>query len=217
MIKKRDCLLVVFIFALVLSIMACSGASRQQKGTGYGAAAGAGLGALIGQAIGGDTESTLWGAGAGAIVGALAGNQVGKYMDNQERELESALAQERQASIQRDRDVLRATFKSGVFFDFDSANLKPGGRQELERVARVLNKYPKTTILIAGHTDKSGPETYNKKLSERRANAVKDALIQMGVIEERMKAIGYGESQPVSSDPADNRRVEIYIKPITKG
>ncbi|HMB31876.1 MAG TPA: OmpA family protein [Desulfohalobiaceae bacterium] len=217
MIKKKNYLLVAFIFALVLSIMACSGASRQQKGTGYGAAAGAGLGALIGQAIGGDTESTLWGAGAGAIVGAIAGNQVGKYMDNQERDLRSALAQERQASIQRERDILQATFKSGVFFDFDSATLKPGGRRELERVAQVLNKYPKTTIRVEGHTDKAGSETYNQELSERRAEAVKNALIQMGVIKERIQAIGYGESQPVSSDPAENRRVAIFIKPITKG
>lgn len=217
MIKKKNYLLVAFIFALVLSIMACSGASRQQKGTGYGAAAGAGLGALIGQAIGGDTESTLWGAGAGAIVGAIAGNQVGKYMDNQERDLRSALAQERQASIQRERDILQATFKSGVFFDFDSATLKSGGRRELERVAQVLNKYPKTTIRVEGHTDKAGSETYNQELSERRAEAVKNALIQMGVIKERIQAIGYGESQPVSSDPAENRRVAIFIKPITKG
>lgn len=215
--KKRNVLVFVGIVFLCLSLMACSGASRQQKGTGYGAAAGAGLGAIIGQAIGGDTESTLLGAGAGAIVGALAGNQVGRYMDNQERELRGALAHQREASIQREQDILQATFESDVFFDFDSAVLKPGGRRELERVAQVLNKYPKTTIIVEGHTDKSGSETYNQKLSERRAQSVQDALIQMGVIQERIQSIGYGESQPISSDPAANRRVEIFIKPITRG
>jgi outer membrane protein OmpA-like peptidoglycan-associated protein len=138
-------------------------------------------------------------------------------MDNQERELRGALAHQREASIQREQDILQATFESDVFFDFDSAVLKPGGRRELERVAQVLNKYPKTTIIVEGHTDKSGSETYNQKLSERRAQSVQDALIQMGVIQERIQSIGYGESQPISSDPAANRRVEIFIKPITRG
>ncbi len=202
---------------LIIALFGCASSSKQQKGTGVGAATGAGVGALLGQAIGGDTESTLIGAGAGAIVGGIAGNRIGNYMDKQERDLRNSLAEQRSASIQREEDVLRTTFQSDVFFDFDSAKIKPGGRRDLEDVAEVLKKYRKTTILIEGHTDKSGPEEYNQRLSERRAQAVKNALIQMGIIEERLKAVGYGESQPISSDPSQNRRVEISIQPIRQG
>ncbi len=204
--------------ALCVSLIGCaSTSSREQKGAGYGAATGAGIGAVLGQAIGGDTESTLLGAGAGAIVGSLAGWQVGKYMDRQEQELRSAMAQQERASIQRQQDVLKATFDSQVFFDFDSSQVKPGGVQELQQVADVLNKYRKTHVVVAGHTDQSGPEEYNQKLSERRAEAVKKELVNMGVIEERLKAVGFGETKPISSDPSQNRRVEVYIQPIKEG
>ena len=107
-----------------------------------------------------------------------------------------------------------ATFKSEVMFDFDSALLKPGGQAEIARVATVLNKYPQTMLQVEGHTDSIGSEDYNQKLSERRANAVKNALIQQGVYEQRITAIGYGESQPISSADALNRRVNIVITPI---
>ncbi|MCF8109773.1 MAG: OmpA family protein, partial [Desulfohalobiaceae bacterium] len=160
---------------------------------------------------------TLIGAGIGAAVGGLAGNQVGKYMDQQEQDLRNAMAQSEAASIRRDQEVLRATFKSEVLFDFDSATLKPGAYPELERVATVLKKYPKTSILVEGHTDASGSEDYNQTLSEKRAQAVKKALIQKGIREVRVYAAGYGESQPISSDPAANRRVTIVIEPVTKG
>jgi outer membrane protein OmpA-like peptidoglycan-associated protein len=215
--RTKSMALILICAVFCVSLISCAPQSKQGQGTQVGAATGAGLGAILGQAIGRDTESTLIGAGAGAIVGAIAGNQVGKYMDNQERELRQAMAQQQQASIRRDREVLQATFDSEVFFDFDSATLKPGGRRELERVANVLNKYRKTNIRIEGHTDQSGPAEYNQKLSERRAESVKRALIQMGVIEERIQAVGFGETQPISSDPSQNRRVEINIEPITKG
>jgi len=215
--RTRISVLLVICAFLGATLLGCAGASKQQSGTGVGAATGAGIGAILGQAIGKDTKGTLIGAGAGAIVGAIAGNQVGRYMDQQEREMREALDQQEQASIRRDRELLQATFDEDLFFDFDSAKLKEGGLRELDRVADVLNKYRKTTIMVEGHTDKSGPKEYNQKLSERRAEAVKNALIQRGVVEERIKAEGYGETKPVSSDPAQNRRVELFIRPITKG
>jgi OOP family OmpA-OmpF porin len=69
---------------------------------------------------------------------------------------------------------------------------------------------------VEGHTDKTGPEGYNQKLSERRANAVRIALVQREVIKERIKAVGLGETQPVSFDPAQSRWVELNITPIMK-
>lgn len=203
----------VLILVLTLSLAGCAGQTRQTNGTAVGAGVGAGLGAIVGQAIGGDTEATLLGAGIGAALGGVAGNQIGRYMDLQEQELRQAIAASDAASIRREQDVLRATFKSEAFFDYDSATLKPGAMSELSRVATVLNNYPQTHIQVAGHTDSRGAEEYNQRLSERRATAVTRALVQQGVDGRRIATIGYGESQPISSDHAMNRRVEIVIIP----
>ncbi len=204
------------IMALATLLTACAGATKQDQGTGIGAGVGAGLGAIIGQAIGHDTTSTLVGAGIGAVVGGIAGNQIGAYMDNQERALRDATAQSGAASIRRDQDVLTATFKSDLFFDFDSAQLKPGAYYELNRITSVLNQYPQTTIRVEGHTDTRGSVQYNQQLSERRAIAVKNALAQQGVDPMRIEAYGYGKSQPISSSDAMNRRVNIVINPVVQ-
>ena len=208
----------MFIIAiLALSLLSCANATRGQKGAGVGAGVGAAVGAGLGQAIGGDTEATLLGAGIGAALGGLAGWQIGEYMDRQEAELQDALAYTEAASVRRDQDVLTTTFKGDLFFDFDSAMIKPGAYDEIDRTATVLNRYPQTTILVSGHTDRSGSETYNQQLSERRAQAVRDALVNRGVDPRRLRVVGYGESRPISSDPAANRRVELRIVPIEQG
>jgi outer membrane protein OmpA-like peptidoglycan-associated protein len=110
--------------------------------------------------------------------------------------------------------VLTATFKSDLFFDYDSAQLKPGAYNELNRITNVLNNYPQTTIRVEGHTDARGSAEYNQQLSERRAIAVKNALAQQGVDARRIEAIGYGKSQLISSSDAMNRRVNIVINPM---
>jgi outer membrane protein OmpA-like peptidoglycan-associated protein len=208
---------IFLIGILVLSFISCANATRGQKGAGVGAGVGAAVGAGLGQAIGGNTESTLIGAGIGAALGGLAGWQVGEYMDRQEAELQQAFANSEAAAISREQDVLTATFKGDVFFDFDSAVLKPGAYTEIDRTAGVLNRYPQTSILVAGHTDTTGSETYNQQLSERRAQAVRDALVNRGVDPRRLRVIGFGESQPISSNDAMNRRVELRIEPIRQG
>jgi len=191
--------------------------TNQEKGTAVGAGTGAAVGAILGQAIGRDTESTLIGAGIGAAVGGIAGNQIGRYMDLQEQDLRNAIAASESASIRREEDILRATFKGEAFFDYDSDKLKPGAYPELRRISEVLNKYPQTTIEVGGHTDVRGSEAYNQNLSERRAFAVTDELIRNGVSAQRIQPVGYGESHPISSDHAMNRRVEIIIVPIRQG
>ena len=194
--------------------------TKQQKGTAIGAATGAAVGAAVGGAAASKSDRSkgiIIGGLAGAIAGGLLGNQVGAYMDRQEEALRQAMAAATaadQASIQRSQDVLIATFKSDMFFDFDSAKIKPGAYAEIDRVAKVLADYPQTTIEIQGHTDSSGSEAYNQVLSERRADAVRNALMQRGIAAERMNPIGFGESQPVSSAASANRRVTIVLTPI---
>lgn len=214
----KKILTTIFAVALLVNLFSCASLQTQQEqGTAAGAGVGAGVGALLGQVIGGDTEATLIGAGIGAALGGLAGNQIGRYMDNQEKDLQNAIAYTESASISRDQDVLRATFRGETFFDYDKSTLLPGAYAELQRISDVLNKYPQTIIEVGGHTDTRGSEEYNLRLSEQRAQAVKNELIRNGVMAQRIKAVGYGESRPISSDHAMNRRVEIIIVPIREG
>jgi outer membrane protein OmpA-like peptidoglycan-associated protein len=217
MIRMKTHMKYLLIGLMVLTLMSCANATTGQKGAAIGTGVGAAVGAGLGQAIGGNTESTLIGAGIGAAVGGLAGWQIGEYMDRQEAELQQAFANSEAAAISREQDVLTATFKGDVFFDFDSSNLKPGAYREIDRTAGVLNRYPQTTILVEGHTDSKGAEAYNQQLSERRAQAVRDALVNRGVDARRLRVIGYGESQPISSSDAMNRRVELRIEAIQQG
>ncbi len=211
--------IVTGLFIMIsLTLFSCASMqTNQQKGTAVGAGSGAAVGAILGQAIGGNTESTLIGAGIGAAVGGIAGNQIGKYMDMQEQELRNAIAASEAASIRREQDILRATFKGEAYFDYDSSQLKPGAYEELRRIADILNKYPQTTIEVGGHTDTRGSEEYNQRLSEQRAQAVGSELMRNGVAAQRITIVGYGESRPISSDHAMNRRVEVIIEPIRQG
>jgi len=208
---------IIFSLTLVVFLCSCAGTTNQERGAKTGVLIGAAGGAALGQAIGRNTTGTLVGAGIGALVGGLAGHQIGAYMDRQEQELRSAMAQSDAVSIQRTQDVLTATFKSETFFDLNSSTLKPGAYVEMDRVAGVLNKYPQTTIRVEGHTDSKGSEDYNQTLSEKRAVSVKNALVQRGVDPARIQTVGYGESQPISSNDAMNRRVSIVITPIKSG
>lgn len=223
----RKLIILTALFALAVSGCATKTQTGALVGTGVGAAVGAGLG----QAIGRSTGATLIGAGVGAVAGGLTGAAIGNYMDKQEQEMRQALANVEAASIQRERqvleeaergrvqgdlDVLTVTFKSDFMFDVNSSTILPGAYDELNRVAKVLNQYPQTNITIAGHTDGTGSEEYNLRLSQRRAEAVKTALVGMGVNSARMTTIGYGKSKPVAPNSTEagrqqNRRVEIRI------
>ncbi len=192
--------------------------TKTQQGAMYGTGIGAAVGAGLGQVIGGDTESTLVGAGIGAALGGAAGAGIGRYMDNQEAMLRQQFAASDAANVQRNANLLAVTFRGDVLFDVDSAALKPGAYNEINRVANVLTQYPQTNVQIAGHTDSTGPETYNQDLSERRAMSVQNALANQGVPMNRMRAIGFGESQPIADNSTAqgrqlNRRVVVTIAP----
>ncbi|OZY60566.1 hypothetical protein CJF39_05095 [Pseudomonas lundensis] len=103
-----------------------------------------------------------------------------------------------------------------VLFDFDQASLKANSRDSVTTLANYLIKNPDRKVIVEGYTDSKGSAAYNQGLSERRANAVKNALVRAGVEPSRIVAQGYGKEYPVadnasSSGRAQNRRVEVTI------
>jgi outer membrane protein OmpA-like peptidoglycan-associated protein len=104
----------------------------------------------------------------------------------------------------------------GVLFGFDEAEVLPGAERSLDQLAEVLVENPEQRILVEGFTDNIGPAEYNLGLSQERAEAVRDALVERGIDPERIETRGYGEDYPVASNETAagrqmNRRVEIVI------
>ncbi|MFJ7795515.1 OmpA family protein [Pseudomonas sp. NPDC096950] len=105
-----------------------------------------------------------------------------------------------------------------VKFDFDKSVVKPNSYGDIKNLADFMKQYPSTTTTVEGHTDSVGPDAYNQKLSERRANAVKQVLTnQYGVESSRVQSVGYGESRPVADNKTEagravNRRVEAQVE-----
>jgi len=103
-----------------------------------------------------------------------------------------------------------------VLFDTGKATLKPGAALALDRLANFMRDNPRTSIIVEGHTDSRGGEDYNQQLSERRAQAVAQALAERGVSADRYRTMGRGEDFPVASNDTvagrqQNRRVEIVF------
>lgn len=105
-----------------------------------------------------------------------------------------------------------------VKFDFDKAQVQQGSYSDIENLAEFMKQFPQTATTVEGHTDSVGNDAYNQKLSERRAGAVRDVLVnQFGVEANRVNAVGYGESTPVADNAtgegrAVNRRVEAAVE-----
>lgn len=210
----------LFIFSCILTMIGCALQTNTQKGATYGAAGGAVAGAILGQIIGHDTEATLIGTAVGAAVGGAGGAAVGNMMDKQEAEMRQALADSEAAAISREGNLLEISLKGDVTFDTDSAIVRPGLYSEIDRIANILIKYPNTVIQVEGHTDSTGTESYNMELSARRAEAVKNILVNKGVEPARILTLAFGESKPIASNDYDygraqNRRVEIKVAPTT--
>ena len=212
------------VWLCIFFMMGCAAPQQQtktQQGGLYGAAGGAAAGALIGQVIGRDTKGTLIGAAIGAAIGGGGGAAVGRMMDNQERDMRNAMASSEAAAVSREGNLLAITFKGGVTFDTDSSVVRKGFYSELDRVASVLSQYPNTYVRVEGHTDSMGSNEYNMNLSNRRASAARDILVQQGIGSHRIDIVGYGETMPVATNDTEagrqkNRRVEIKIAPQTQ-
>ncbi len=113
--------------------------------------------------------------------------------------------------------ITASSFDPGpIFFDYNQASIRSGSQAALDAVASIMKERPRLRIEVRGHTDATGGEEYNQKLSEERAMAVRTALISLGVEEGRIRARGFGMSQPVATNEteegrAKNRRTEFVV------
>jgi outer membrane protein OmpA-like peptidoglycan-associated protein len=197
------------IFLLALLLLHSFSCNRTAQGTAIGAAAGALVGVLIA-----DGDDNAKGILIGATVGGIAGAIIGSYMDKHARKLKQDLG--KSAEVERVGESILVTFDSGIMFDVDSYALKASTKANLDKMAETMKEYDKTEIIVMGHTDATGSDEYNQKLSENRAASVSRFLQQNGVTAKRVTTKGFGEQKPVGSNNTvsgreQNRRVEIAI------
>ena len=206
----------VFAVGLISAALAVGGCATSPNNTQKGAGIGAVVGALLGKATGDNDKSRYaW----GAVVGAIAGGAIGNYMDRQEEEMREQLA-DTGFQVVREGDNLRLIMPGDITFATNSASISPNFNPVLQDVAKVVNNYEKTVLMIEGHTDDTGADSYNQTLSERRAQSVKNLLVTFNVNPTRVTTVGLGEYQPkVPNTSAENRqmnrRVELKIQPLT--
>ncbi len=197
------------ILAITLITAGCSSLSRTERGAIIGAGAGGAIGGVIGNQTGSTARGAIIGAAVGGVVGAIIGNQ----MDKQAGELAQNIPG---AKVERVGEGIQVTFASGLLFDFDSDRIRAEAAQNLRNLAASLDKYPNTDLLIVGHTDADGPDSYNWDLSERRASSAASYLATQGVARARLRTVGRGETEPVATNDSEagkqqNRRVEVAI------
>lgn len=197
-------------------ILACASADDPNRRTKTGAATGAVAGAVVGGVVGNQSGNPRTGAAIGAAVGAGVGAAIGRRMDQQQRELQQIEGIEVTRTAE---DELRVALRNEVLFDVDSTALRSASRDTLRDMAGVFSRYTDTRISVEGHADSTGPDDYNLDLSQRRANAVKNYLVDQGVTGSRISSTGYGESRPRATNGTRrgrqlNRRVEVQVKAI---
>lgn len=207
--------LTIFIAAsLLVGCGAVKNSNNQQKGTVIGAAGGTILGLIIGNNVG-DGDNQTEGAIAGAAIGGIAGNLIGRRMDKQAQEIQATLPG---ADVERVGEGILVTFDegSGVKFATNQSALNASSQSTLDQLIQVMNEYPGTEVLVAGHTDDQGAADYNLELSRKRAASVRDYLSTHGIAGNRIAMTYSGETAPKASNAtpegrAQNRRVEIGI------
>lgn len=194
-------------------------ANKAQKGAAIGTVGGAIIGGVIGNNVG--KGNTVLGAVIGGVVGGVAGGIIGNSMDKQAEKIKNEIPG---AEVQRVGEGIIVTFseknpdgsKMGVYFDFDRSDITANSELALNKLIQIFKEYPETNLLVEGHTDDKGADSYNLALSERRALAVGNYLKNAGILSSRITINWYGETQPKvenSNDVnrAENRRVEFAI------
>ena len=171
----------------------------------------------VGGAALGAIESSTW-AGGGALVGAgMAAAYC--WVHGAEAQQVAVVEEEvmvEEVAVAEPAEAVRVELD--VKFDFDKDRVKEESYGDIKNLADFMNQYPQTTTTVEGHTDSVGSDAYNQGLSERRANAVRNVLVnQYGVDGSRVNAVGYGKTRPVADNATEagraiNRRVEAEVE-----
>ena len=213
----------LLMIPILLTMTSCSGTkqmSNKDKGVAIGAAGGAVIGGVIGNNVG-NKNNTALGAILGAVVGGVAGGIIGNNMDKQAEKIKSEIPG---AKVVRVGEGIEVTFdennpdgsKAGVYFETNKYDITANSKLALDKLQKIFSEYKNTNILIEGHTDNVGSDTYNMRLSERRANNAGNYLMNAGISSNRLLIRWYGENQPKVDNSSDenrtlNRRVQFVI------
>ena len=210
MVRKALVLILIAAFTFACATTDDDPNKKTKRGATIGAVAGAIAGAVIGNQSGNNRTGAVIGAAAGAAVGAA----VGRRMDKQEQELRQIEGVE---VTRPSEGEINVRLTSDILFDFNSSALRGSSRDTLRDLAQNFRQYPDNRLMVEGHTDSVGTDSYNQKLSEQRAANVADYLIEQGVSASTITVYGYGESRPKETNDTPegrqlNRRVEIHIQ-----
>lgn len=209
-----------------LSVALLTGcASTGTSNTTDGVVGGAAVGALAGQLIGGNTQSTLIGAAVGATAGGLIGYSLDEQANNIARSLGTGVNNDPLAYLDPNQDLIvsnngryvKIMFRDRMMFPTNSSRLTSAASYKVGKVGRILREYPQTIVQVAGYTDDRGGYNYNYDLSKQRAGTVSNRLYREGINNPSYttgcsynKALVPNNS---SRNMALNRRVEIYLYP----
>ena len=194
--------------AVAVWLSACATATPEQKGAGTGAV----IGAVAGQLLGRDSQSTAIGAGLGALGGYIWSRQ----MEDKKRAMEQATAGTGTVVTQTADNQLKLSIPSDISFDTGRADIQPHLRPILDQFAQGLSQQTAMEVRIVGHTDSTGSPAINNPLSVNRAQSARDYLVSRGVHSSRIQIDGRGSSEPVADNSsaegrARNRRIEIFL------
>ncbi|WP_074406181.1 MULTISPECIES: OmpA family protein [Aquimarina] len=203
----------VMAVTFLTSCEAVKNSNNTQRGAVIGTAAGAVIGGIIGNNV--KNKNSALGAVIGGVVGGVAGGVIGKQMDKQAQKIESEIPG---AEVTRVGEGIDVVFdeNSGVYFATNKSTLNSKSKTNLNKLAGIFKEYPDTNIIVEGHTDSTGDDSYNMSLSQKRANAVTNYLISQGISKSRLTTYAHGETLPkydnaTPAGRAKNRRVELGI------
>lgn len=200
--------------AVALLAAGCADMSERQKGTAVGAGVGAGVGAVVSSATGGKAGP---GALIGGAIGAVAGNLWSKRMEDRRAAMEQATRGTNVEVTRTQDNQLKINIPNDISFDVGSAAIKPQLRAVLDPFASSLQGDPNAQVVIVGHTDSTGSDALNNRLSIERADSVRDYIVTRGVAAGRVSTAGRGDREPIADNTteagrAKNRRVEIFLR-----
>lgn len=221
----RKVLSIVAGLALLGALSGCAALSspitQREQTAGIGGLAGGAAGAIIGSFTGSAVAGGLFGIPLGAVAGYFIGDQMSRDREAQsEKTTELARLREENERLKRsapsveDEMPRAAQAKAVVWFEFDQSSLPDRAAQVLDPMIAWLKEDSEHSATVFGYTDSVGSAEYNKNLSQRRARAVRDYIVESGVEARNLEIYGMGETNPIASNDTaagrqQNRRVEV--------